>query len=66
MALKRATFKQIQMINSDDNKKKFREANRDSRTSLRIAKAAALWRSLCKVGFPRRDQDGVQVCQNQR
>ena len=30
MAVKRVTFKQIQMTNSDENKKKFREANRDS------------------------------------
>ena len=41
MAIQRATFKQIQMINSDDNEEKNREANRDSRKSLRIAKAAA-------------------------
>ena len=41
MAVKRATFKQIQMTNSDENKEEIREANRDSRKSLRIAKDAA-------------------------
>ena len=38
MALKRATFKQFQMKKSDENKEKFREANRASRKAVRIAK----------------------------
>ena len=37
MALKRATFKQFQMNKSDENKYKFREANRASRKAVRIA-----------------------------
>ena len=41
MALKRATFKQFQMNKSDENKEKFREANRASRKAVRIAKDAA-------------------------
>ena len=41
MALKRATFKQFQMTKSDEDKKKFSEANRASRKAVRIAKAAA-------------------------
>ena len=65
MALKRATFKQFQMNKSDENKEKFREANRASRKAVRIA-GCSVRRSICKVGFPRRDKDGVQACQNQR
>ena len=38
MALKRATFKQFQMIESDENKENFREANRANRNAVRIAK----------------------------
>ena len=38
MALKRATFKQFQMIESDENKENFREANRASRNAVGIAK----------------------------
>ena len=41
MALKRATFKAFQMNKSDENKEKFREANRASRKAVRIAKDAA-------------------------
>ena len=41
VALKRATFKQFQMNKSDENKEKFREANRASRKAVRIAKDAA-------------------------
>ena len=41
MALKRATFKEFQMNKSDENKEKFREANRASRKAVRIAKDAA-------------------------
>ena len=41
MALKRATFKQFQMNKSNENKEKFREANRASRKAVRIAKDAA-------------------------
>ena len=37
----RATFKQFQMTNSDENKEKFREENRASRKAVTIAKAAA-------------------------
>ena len=46
----RATFKQFQMTNSDENKEKFREENRASRKAVRIAKAAAyedLYAKLC-------------------
>ena len=42
MAVKRVTFKPIQIINSDENKKKFWEANRNSSKSLRLAKATAM------------------------
>ena len=41
MALKRSTFKQFQMNKSDEDKEKFRKANKASRKSVRIAKAAA-------------------------
>ena len=41
VALKRATLKQFQMNKSDENKEKFREANRASRKAVRIAKDAA-------------------------
>ena len=41
VALKRATFKEFQMNKSDENKEKFREANRASRKAVRIAKDAA-------------------------
>ena len=41
MALKRATFKQSQMTKRDEDKEKFREANRASRKAVRIAKGAA-------------------------
>ena len=41
MALKRATFKQSQMTKRDEEKEKFREANRASRKAVRIAKGAA-------------------------
>ena len=41
MALKRATFKQFQMNKSNENKEKFREANRASRKAVRIATDAA-------------------------
>ena len=38
---KAVAFKQFQMIKSDENKEKFREANKASRKAVRIAKAAA-------------------------
>ena len=41
VALKRATFKQFQMNKSNENKEKFREANRASRKAVKIAKDAA-------------------------
>ena len=41
MTLKRATFKQFQMNKSNENKEKFREANRASRIAVRIATDAA-------------------------
>ena len=41
MALKRTTFKEFQMNKSDENKEKFREANKASRKDVRIAKDAA-------------------------
>ena len=41
MALKRAIFKQFQMNKSDETEDKFREANRASRKTVRIAKDAA-------------------------
>ena len=41
VALKRATLKQFHMNKSDENKEKFREANRASRKAVRIAKVAA-------------------------
>ena len=41
VALKRATFKQFHMNKSDENKEKFREANRASRKAVRIAQVAA-------------------------
>ena len=41
MALKRATFNEFQMNKSDENKEKFREANRASRKAVIIAKDAA-------------------------
>ena len=46
MALKKSTFKQFQMTNSDADKEKFREANKASRKAVRIAKAAA-YEDLC-------------------
>ena len=41
VVLKIATFKQFQMNKSDENKEKFREANRASRKAVRIAKDEA-------------------------
>ena len=41
MTLKRGTFKQFQLNNIDENKEKFREANRASRKAVRIIKDAA-------------------------
>ena len=41
VALKRATFKQFQITKSDEDKDKFREANRASRQAVRIAKDTA-------------------------
>ena len=46
VALKRATFKQFQMNKSDENKEKFREANRASRKADRIAKEEDLYAKL--------------------
>ena len=40
MTLIRAKFKQLPMTNSEENKEKFREANRASRKAVRTAKAA--------------------------
>ena len=43
VALKRATFKQFQMNKSDENKEKFREANRASGKAVRIAKDTKIY-----------------------
>ena len=57
VALKRATFKEFQMNKSDENKEKFREANRASRKAVRIAKDAAYEDLYTKLG----SREGIKM-----